>query len=155
MKTLSLKIWCGSKLLIVAATLLFSSNVFSQSNNGWEVVSDEAGIIISKKLTRCVDVQEGFDSDYYLLKLENTSAKRVSVSWQNEKWYNGNCATCNSSENLGREYTLQPKEVLQGGCKMIDDNQLRVYVKHNNVETNTKLSDFKITDLEITSKTQY
>lgn len=155
MNTQSLNFWSGFKLLFVATTLFSVTNVFSQSNTDWEVITEHAGIIVSKKLTQCVDVQEGIDNDYYLLKFENTNDQEVAVSWKNEKWYNGNCATCNSNEDAVKPYTIKAKEVLQGGCKMMDDNQLRVYVKHNNITSNSKLSNFQLVNLRVTSKNQY
>lgn len=155
MNTLSLKFWSGFKFFLAATTLFSTTNAFSQSNNEWEVITEYAGVIVSKKLTRCVDVQEGFDSDYYLLKFENTNAEEKIVSWKNEKWYNGKCATCDFYEDSANAYELKSQEVLKGGCKMMDDNQLRVYVKHNNISTDSKLTDFQVVDLSVTSKNQH
>ena len=103
-----------------------NSNAFEQGN--WITYHTDNDIKIEYQYINC-EYPEQFNQEFVVLKITNFTNKDLTVSWQNESWYDKKCLNCSDdfSAELLKEIDLKANEVLVGNCK--EPNNLRIFSK--------------------------
>ena len=88
--------------------LLTTTTLFSQSQ--WHEYKNVNGVQFSIQDMTCDNMKHKF------IKVENTTNKRVKISYQLEIRFQNNCVGCENSPEHKSEITLSPGEKVEGGC---------------------------------------
>lgn len=115
----------------------------------WELMAEENGVKVFKVTEEVHDTANDFHAEYVLLRLENTNASAVTVTWNHELYYDGTCRTCASSDEYSFEFHLEPGASVEGKAQVGAKNGLRIYSKFLTVKR-SELTDFKIKNLTVT-----
>ncbi|HIO73026.1 MAG TPA: hypothetical protein EYN38_07995 [Flavobacteriales bacterium] len=142
---------------IVAALLFISVLNTSSSNAGnWQLYAAIDGVRIEYKYADC-DLEKGYNQQWVLLKITNTSASTKLVKWKNNLWYNNDCKTCHvKSQEYERAVAVNAGESLEGTCSIYSNGSLNVFVKFIDKQyqnTNRQvLTKFELDNLRITTE---
>lgn len=133
------------RLLLSIIGVCLGAGLFSQDASKWELIKSDNGVNIYSKAQTCIVPADAMNSDYHLIKIENKNSFEVSVTYKIDKWYNGKCYTCHSSEYPPRIISLPANSNVEGECGRNKTESLKVYVKHNNANTGVSFTKFEIT----------
>lgn len=141
----------------IVLVLLFVPVLFTGVSNAgnWQLYTEMDGIRIEYKYTDC-DLERGYDQQWILLKITNTSASAKLVEWKSNLWYNNECKTCNVK---GREYhravSIDPGKTLEGTCSIYSNGSLNMFVKFIDKQYRNSnrqvLTKFELGNLSITT----
>ncbi len=121
----------------------------------WQLYTEKDGIRIEYKYTDC-DFNMGYDQQWVLLKITNTSSDALLVEWKNNLWYNNECKTCDvKSQEYHRSVSIDSGKTLEGTCSLYSNGDLTMFVKFIDKRYQNsnpqKLTKFKLASLSITS----
>jgi hypothetical protein len=135
------------KSLLVLASLLVSSSIFSQVNsNKWQTLKTVDGVVFSEKLTDCSQPEEGYFAEYYLIKIENTSQIPLTVSFEKEVFYNAKLASNDGQKPI---YTIAPGETVIGDCALGSDANLKIFKKWIDLENKRVLTKHSLKNIKV------
>ncbi len=135
------------------ALIVVSFFILSHTNKSdvWTEYYSDHQIKISYKDSPCADVENGTNNNYVLLKVENKTNNKLTVSFKKETWYDGKCQNChNTSDEFNTSVTLEPFEKMEGSCK--SSKNLRIFSQMNNQFATSRLTKFDLKNLEIAPK---
>ena len=113
-------------LIFVGMSFLLSSASYA---GDWKLYADVDGIRLEYKYADC-NLEKGYDQQWVLLKLTNTSGVAKIVKWKNNLWYNNDCKTCGlTSQEYNRQLSVNAGETLEGTCSVYGDGRLNIFVK--------------------------
>ena len=136
------------KNILTIVLLLAGSIAFGQQND-WTSVSSQDGVNISYKVVHC-DMDKGYDTEYYILKIENTLDHKVSVIWDLKLWFDGVCKTCDDPNGeYHKVIELAAGETREGSCTDGDKNTLYFFSRFD--DPNFKGKDERLTDFELSN----
>lgn len=105
-------------------------------------------ITVTSSILDCVNDANGTAKQYHAVAVINRSDNRYRVSFDLEKWYDGQCATCESHTDENRvQLTLDANSALVGTC--IDHSSLLVFKKMLRLEDVRQLTHFELKNIEI------
>jgi hypothetical protein len=134
---------------IILSILLIGAGFFASAQTavGWDTLKSVDGVHISQKEAKC-DLSMGYDQVWKLFRFENTNSYTVILIWDIEMHHNGACVTCNDPDGeYHRTLELQPGEVLEGECKIAEDERLHLFVKFN--DSNYTGTPYELTHYEL------
>jgi len=146
------------KTLLKSSLFLFSilcaNSIFSQSND-WELYYSDNEIKIEYTYQNCEDI-DGFNSEYVLFKITNTTNQNITVKWQEQLWIDDNCINCElNSPEFRKEIKIRANHTASGDCNT--SNNLRIFSKFTErledmpgVNKIVSLSKFELKNLTIT-----
>lgn len=120
----------------------------------WLLYAEQNGVRIEYKHSDC-DLERGFDQEWVLLRVTNTSGEDKLVRWKANLWYNDHCKTC---EIEGQEYfssfSINAGKEISGICSINGIKGLNFFVKfidpqYKNTDIQI-LTKFELGDLSIT-----
>lgn len=119
------------------------------SSFNWETYVDNPDYSIEYKRTDC-RVNSGLDKQYFLIKITNKTQSEISLSWDMELFYNGDCKTCGIDE-YDWGYTIAPLASVEGECAVGADNKLRLFSKFidANYSSDAELTGFQFSNLQL------
>lgn len=121
----------------------------SEINNfNWTTYVDNPTFTIEYKRTDCA-VNSGLDKQYFLIKITNKTQSDISLNWEMELFYNGDCKTCGIDEYKW-DYTVGPLTSVEGECAVGAENKLRLFSKFidANYSSDAELTGFQFSNLE-------
>ena len=135
-------------------SILFTNSIFSQSND-WELYYSDNEIKIEYTYQNCEDI-DGFNSEYVLFEITNTTNQNITVKWQEQLWIDDNCINCElNSPEFRKEIQIRANHTTSGDCKT--SNNLRIFSKFTErledmpgVNRIVALSKFELKNLTIT-----
>lgn len=88
--------------------------------------------------------------EYLILKIHNTNAYGVKLSWKLDIWYNGQCRTCDKPSPSGYEFQLdlKPGETVVGDINK-DDLMLKIWSKTIKPQREGELTKFDFTNFVV------
>ena len=117
----------------------------------WTDYLNSEQLKISYKSFQCIDDINGTDHNYILLKFENKSNEKVSISYKQEVWYDNICANCESaSVEHVKPIDLNPNEVIEGTCE--SNTKYKIFQNMPSGLTKRALTKFELKDIRITKK---
>ncbi len=139
------------------SVLLFLLILFTSSSNAedWQLYVEKKGIRIEFRYIDC-DFNMGYDQQWILLKISNTSANTKLVEWKSNLWYNNECKTCNvEGQEYHRIVSVDSGKTLEGACSLHSNGDLTLFVKFIDKQYQSSnpqvLTKFELGDLSITS----
>lgn len=106
---------------------LLVTNVCYAEN--WKLYLNIDGIRIEYKYADC-NLEKGYDQQWVLLKITNTTGNTKLVKWKSNLWYNNVCKTCHvTSGEYKRSVTVDAGESQEGTCSIYSNGSLNVFVK--------------------------
>jgi hypothetical protein len=138
------------KTILNSAALLLLLLLSSFSGDERKTIYSKSGIEISYVKSDC-KIDNSFDQTWFLLKVKNTSSKKVTVSWKLDLYdQNNSCVNCNLPNNEDVfSVVLSPGETREGYCSFKCPAALRVVSKLNDVETKAYYPSFKLENINI------
>lgn len=127
----------GKKRFSFACLLLFvmaTGHVYAL--DGWTIFQENESFSVSYQKVRCDDRTNGVAFDFFAIRLENKSDKKLNLQWFNSP--EGEEAT---NDEHYVSLILHPAEVMQGNCGNYANNALMVLVKAKSTEPH--FADFK------------
>lgn len=130
--------------------LIFSSTLFAQN---WDVIAEDVNYKIEQSKIVCKSTQ-GFDYEFTVLKFSNLTNDELSLSFNFERWYNGDyCHGCyDGDHNTIRELILPANASIEGTCNSSED-YLKIFdhsLTNDSKAWKSKLSDLVINKIEFT-----
>lgn len=102
---------------------------------------------ISYKSFQCVDDINGTDHNYILLRFENKTNEKISISYKQELWYDNVCVNCESTSNEHiKTIELQPNEVIEGKCN--SNSKYKIFQNMPSGLTKRSLTKFELKDIQ-------
>ena len=125
----------------------------SINNTGWVTYAENQDVKIEVKRTDCM-LNSGYDKQYFILRITNKTHNDVSVNWEMDLFYNGDCKTCGIGEYQW-QIDLGPQGTIEGECANGSENKLRMFSKFIDANyTNTSvLTGFQFTNLTVNTNT--
>lgn len=147
--------------LSLASILFFSSFTLFAGNDEWTLYKTENGVQVFSKVIPCTTKADPNYADpnqeFLIFKIVNTNKNKMSVSWNYEVWYDGNCRTCGIKDKNNSEYahkiTLKGGETIEGNCQSDLKSGLMLFNGFQKKENSKKLSKFEMSNLTV-SKTK-
>lgn len=142
------------EMRIILSILLISTGfgVSAQTATGWDSWKSVDGVEIAQKEAEC-ELRMGYDQDWKLFRFENTNSYTVILIWDIEMHHNGECVTCNDPNGeYHRTLELQPGEVLEGECKIAEDDRLHAFIQFNDPNytgASAQLTHFDLKNLQV------
>ena len=121
----------------------------------WQSLCGDGSIEISYKYVKCDLASEGTSQENVYLQIQNKTDREVKLEWNTEYWYNGKCNGCESgnAENI-KTIVLKPNESKEGYCAEGSDPSLKILSKMLNMNDNTELTNFNVSNVRSTTITQ-
>ncbi|MBL4578183.1 MAG: hypothetical protein JKY18_00655 [Flavobacteriales bacterium] len=143
----------GNILPVLLFALVLCTSVCNAGN--WELYTELDGIRIEYKYADC-DLERGYDQQWVLLKITNTSVDTKLVEWKSNLWYNGECKTCDvNTGEYHRTVSVDPGKTLEGTCSIYGNESLNVFVKFIDIryqnDNREVLTKFELDNLSITT----
>ena len=142
-----------SLFLGFVAASTFHSVYAQESIPEWSTLFQESGVTIAKQFKHCDVPEDGLYADYYMLRMQNTTDKPVTISWKNQTYYNGECTSCEGRENIATEITLEPGATVSGECRVGSDPRFKIFVRWTRLPNKRTLTSFHLANLTIVPKT--
>lgn len=107
--------------LLYTLAILFLSTFFSFSNtqtteDGWILYFENDKCIIEYKKQNCI-YEDFFNQEYIILQLTNKTNEKLTVSWNEERWYDNICSNCEQDTEEYRKITIiNANQILVGQC---------------------------------------
>lgn len=140
----------------IVLVLLFVSVLFTSVSNAgnWQLYAEIDDIRIEYKYTDC-DLERGYDQQWILLKITNSSGNTKLVEWKSNLWYNNECKTCDvKSQEYNRTVSIDPGKTLEGTCSIYGNGSLTIFVKFIDKQYQNPnrqvLTKFELDNLSIT-----
>ena len=106
-------------ICLLGCYFLFSNIGFSNSNiseEDWTVYFENDRCIIEYKKQNC-DFEDFFNQQYIILQLTNKTNNKLTVSWNEERWYDNICSNCEQdSEEYRRTTIVNANQIIVGQC---------------------------------------
>lgn len=139
------------KFLLLFAVLFFQNTLSFSQDTEWTFLKAEKGIKFYYKYVDC-DFNNFPDSQWILLKAENTLDKAVYVEYSQLLWYNGVCGLCENDTNgeAIKDFKVNANSSNEGICDAASDGALRIFVKFNEFKTDDLLTKFELSNIDVT-----
>lgn len=123
------------------------------NSSGWITYAENQDVKVELKRTDCY-LNSGLDKQYFLIKITNKTQNDLSVNWEMELFYNGDCKTCGIGEYLWK-IDLGPQGVAEGICDNGSENKLRMFSKFidANYSNDAELTGFQFRNLTVETNT--
>lgn len=147
------KILCLASLFcsVIAFGQVATNHVEADHINSstWQLYLDNPEVKIELKREDC-DIKSGLAQQYIFVRLTNKTQNTLTLNWEMDMFYNGNCLTCGVGE-YEWSYTLEPAQSVEGECTLDADKRLRIFSKFIDPNyTNTSvLTGFKFSNLTL------
>ncbi|MBD3637484.1 MAG: hypothetical protein HUJ25_09040 [Crocinitomicaceae bacterium] len=138
------------RFLAVISFMLVTYSIYGQENSSWQLYSSVDGVEIYTMETDCY-AQNIPDQKAILIKVVNTSSEDVRVEWDLLVWYNGELVKRDVSDKENHftvEVRANSTEI--GSCD-VPRGALYIYKDFITYETDTKLTDFELKNIQVTS----
>jgi hypothetical protein len=137
-----------SKILFFSFIIIWSSGISQERE---KLLFEKNQVRIKAILTDCERKDNGTHIQYYYIQIENRSKNNVNISFLKEIWYNNKCISCTGSKNFEYSFSdsFPPNSIKTGDCFINTEKQYRVFSKMLNVKSNSTLTDFSISEVNI------
>jgi hypothetical protein len=134
------------KSFLITCIALLPIVVFSQES--WQTYFKNETVIIEYRYEDCHDEQNGTHKQFVFLKVSNTSAEVVEISFSKEFWYNDKCTNCeaNSPEHQVT-LKLKPNSVDEGRCGT-SNTSLKIFSKFLDMKK-SQLTKFELKNISV------
>ena len=141
--------------LYLVLALFLNTSLKAVPTDNWTNYYSDNEIKIEYQYLNC-EYSDRFNQEFVILKITNLTNKQVSVSWNNESWYDEECINC--SEDNANEYfneiLINANQFVTGNCST--QNSLRIFSKFSDSLANmpgvkriVKLTKFKLQNINI------
>lgn len=140
-----------NRVILLLLTTTLSTFIKAQEEN---LVHEQEELTITSVEKFC-ELKNGYDEDRVVLTFENKSADTLTVSWNLNLWFDGECLTCShETDEYKMMIELQPYETLSGSCDQVPDKSLQFFAGFNDSNTTieTRLTKFELEQLTIQQK---
>lgn len=119
----------------------------------WVTYTENQDVKIELKRTDCY-LNSGLDKQYFLIRITNKTQNDVSVNWEMDLFYNGDCKTCGIGEYQW-QIDLGPQGSTEGVCDNGSENKLRMFSKFidANYSSTDELTGFQFSNLTVETNT--
>jgi hypothetical protein len=132
-----------------------SFNTHAESPNNWTTYYSDNDVKIEYQYTNC-EYSDRFNQEFVILKMTNLTNHNLSISWDNESWYDKKCVNCseNKTDEASNKVLILANQVVSGDC-YIQDN-LRIFSKFSDriedmpgIKKIVELTKFKLKNINI------
>ena len=132
-----------------------SINTHAESPNNWTTYYSDNDVKIEYQYTNC-EYSDRFNQEFVILKMTNLTNNNLSISWDNESWYDKKCINCseNKTDEASNKVLIPANQVVSGDCD-IQDN-LRIFSKFSDriedmpgIKKIVELTKFKLKNINI------
>jgi len=142
-------------LLYLVLVLFLNTSLKATPANNWTDYYSDNEIKIEYQYLNC-EYSDRYNQEFVILKITNLTNKQISVSWNNESWYDEKCINCsedNANESFN-EILINANQFVTGSCST--QNNLRIFSKFSDSLANmpgvkkiVKLTKFKLQNINI------
>ena len=141
--------------LYLAILLLFNTNLRAESPSNWTDLYADNDIKIEYKYTNC-EYDDRYNQEFVILQIINLTNKNLTVSWNNQSWYDNKCVNCDEdrTDESYTEVMIDANQILTGDCST--QNNLRIFSKFSDSLENmpgikkiVELTKFKLQNINI------
>ena len=136
-------------------SIIMSINTHAESPNNWTTYYSHNDVKIEYQYTNC-EYSDRFNQEFVILKMTNLTNNNLSISWDNESWYDKKCINCseNKTDEASNKVLIPANQVVSGDC-YIQDN-LRIFSKFSDriedmpgIKKIVELTKFKLKNINI------
>ena len=136
-------------------SLIMSINSHAESPNNWTTYYSDNDVKIEYQYTNC-EYSDRFNQEFVILKMTNLTNHNLSISWDNESWYDKKCINCseNKTDEASNKVFIPANQQVRGDCD-IQDN-LRIFSKFSDriedmpgIKKIVELTKFKLKNINI------
>ena len=135
------------------ALVIFSFFMLSHTHQQavWQEYHTSEELNIHFKSFQCIDEINGTDHNYILLRFENKTNEKLSISYKQDLWYDDVCVNCEStSQEHIKTIVLNPKEVIEGAC--FNNSAFKIFQNMPSGLTKRSLTKFELNDIRSTTQ---
>jgi len=133
------------RILSIVAVLFIAISFGQDKPKDWTLLQEFEGVNIYYKYIEC-DYNRGIDQEFTVLKMENSTAEKISLNYWVELFYNNACKTCGEEEYLFH-VDLEAGAFVEANCTLETNHHLRFFSKFIDFENVDQLTSFKLTKL--------
>lgn len=119
----------------------------------WTELTSLNGVTVQYKHADCSSEKNGVYKENVLLRFSNENEEAVSLEWDHEIWYDGNCRTCDvGDEEYHHQLELEGGEVQEGDCEAGTSQKFQIFarfLKSGNGLPDTELTGLRLADLQV------
>ncbi len=124
-----------------------------ERSQNWTPLTDKNGVEVQYKYVECHDNKNDIHKENVMLRFENTTDQKVTVSWKHLLWYDGSCDECGKNDpEFRKQLSLDPGQVLKGDCDRGTPQKLKVFARFLDTSKgrpDTELTGIRLADLEV------
>jgi len=150
-----------SLLVILVCFTIYSFNSKSNTsqeqtkcytfNQASKIIFENNQISVSTRLETYKSPNRSVVKNYLLLTITNKTNTKLTVKFKKKAFYNGVCSNCDSDES-NFSIILNKKETIIGSPEKTSNKALRVFHSFESNESNSVLTKFEISNLQISKK---
>ena len=100
--------------ILFSFTSLISITLSASNPTDWETYFENDTVKIEYKYQNCEYTQQ-FNSEFVIFKISNLTNNTLSLEWNEQLWYDGNCVNCETdSEENRKQITILPTSITKG-----------------------------------------
>jgi hypothetical protein len=132
-----------------------SINSHAELPSNWTTYYSDNDVKIEYQYTNC-EYSDRFNQEFVILKMTNLTNHSLSISWDNESWYDKKCINCseNKTDEASNKVFITANQIVSGDCD-IQDN-LRIFSKFSDriedmpgIKKIVELTKFKLKNINI------
>lgn len=140
------------KIVIACSILLLSMKTgFAQETNrtqDWVLIENQVNYRVEYRIADCLDPVNGMDKREVYLKFTNLSSNQLTLNWEYDVSYDGQCVNCDGeNDELKFTIALPPNGSFEGTCGDDNANHLRIFAEFLNIEGVRKMTSFHVKNI--------
>ena len=142
-------------ILYLVFFLFINTSLQANTTDNWTNYYSDNDVLIEYQNLNC-EYSDRYNQEFVILKITNLTNNQISVSWNNESWYDKKCINC-SVDDTNESYNqvlIDANKFVTGNCST--QNNLRIFSKFSDSLANmpgvkkiVKLTKFKLKNINI------
>ena len=140
--------------IFIAFLSLFSTNSMGENPEEWLTYFENDTVKIEFTYQNC-EYTEQFNSEFVIFKISNLTNTLLTLEWNAQLWYDGNCINCETDNyETRKQITIGATSDSEGKCNI--NSSLRIFSKFTEkledmpgINKINALTKFELTNLKI------
>lgn len=110
---------------------------------------ENESVVITSRIEQCILPKNGTENVNVLLSIRNKTNQKISVGFQQERYYNEQCTTCGKDEYYFR-IALDANAVKEATCEQSGEYGVTVFHHMPNGKAKSRLTDLQLKNVTVT-----
>jgi uncharacterized protein YneR len=120
-------------------------------SSNWEPLLENEKIIIFTKYSDCSQPSQGFHFEYLLFKVENKTSQKLYITWDFDYMYDNQKRHEESDDEISVGLVVDSFKSVESSCLSKENKQMRLFVRDGKKKGVRELTDFSITNLNVSN----